>query len=219
MNSYFFYLGLLKDCPDVLRQMMAIPAKSEGERWAKIINFSNYLLASYATPYNVICEGIVDALVESAKLYSDIINGKYQKSPFIKLPQMHILYIMQRLLRDSYSYGFFKDAMEHAALEIDSLSIDNKLKCYSLFFLNVAYIDIGDGNSFDFLLNAHQDNMPIDLVMAYRHESGNVKDHSELMKRQDKKIKRLFRNNKSLVDEVKKMYDVPVSISSKKQLN
>lgn len=182
----------------------------------KAINISNYLLAAYATPYDVICDAVSNALVECATLYNDIVSGKFPKTPFAKVPRMHVLYIMQRLMRDSYSYDFFKEALEHAALKIDSLQLDNDIKCYALFFLNVAYIDIGAGDSFDFLLKNHHENMPVDLIMAYRHESSNIKERSDLMKKQDRRIKKIFKQNKPLIDDVNKLYEKPISISYKK---
>lgn len=213
MNSYFFYIGILKDCPEVIKSIIDIPVQGEGKNLVKSINLSNFLLAAYATPYDVICNGITHALIESAKLYNDIISGKYPSSVFAKLPRMHLLYIMQRLMRDSYSFDFFKQALEHAALMIDSAELNDEIKCYALFFLNVAYIDLGAGESFDFLLKNHQDKLPIDLVMAYRHESKNIKTHSDIMKKQDKRIKKLFKQNKPLADYVKKMYDMPLLTS------
>jgi hypothetical protein len=216
MNSYFFYIGLLKDCPDVIKAIIDIPASDEGQKLVKAINISNYLLAAYATPYDVISDAVLNALIEGATLYSDIVSGKFPRTPFAKLPRMHVLYIMQRVMRDSYSYAFFKEALENAALQIDSLAIDNEIKCYALFFLNVAYIDISAGETFDFLLKNHQENMPIDLVMAYRHESESIKDHSDLMKRQDKRIKKIFKHNRPLIDDVNRLYEKPISISYKK---
>lgn len=216
MNSYFFYIGLLKDCPDVIKAIIDIPAGDEGQKWVKAINISNYLLAAYATPYDVISDAVSNALIEGATLFSDIVSGKFPRTPFAKLPRMHVLYLMQRVMRDSYSYDFFKEALENAALKIDSLAIDNEIKCYALFFLNVAYIDIGAGETFDFLLKNHQENMPIDLVMAYRHESQTIKEHSDLMKKQDKRIKKIFKHNRPLIDDVNKLYDKPISIAYKK---
>jgi len=213
MNSYFFYIGILKDCPEVIKSIINIPVQGEGKNLVKSINLSNFLLAAYSTPYDVICDGITHALIESAKLYTDIISGKYPSSVFAKLPRMHLLYIMQRLMRDSYSFDFFKQALEHAAFIIDSAELSIEIKCYALFFLNVAYIDLGTGESFDFLLKNHQDELPIDVVMAYRHESKYIKIHSDIMKKQDKRIKKLFKQNKPLVDYVKKMYDMPLLTS------
>lgn len=218
MNSYFFYLGLLKDCPDVLKAIAAVPAGSENERWVKVINTPNYLLAAYATPYEVICEGIADSLIEGARLYLDIVSGKYPDSPLTKFTRMQLLYLLQHVLRNSYSYEFLLGALEVAALRIDDMDIANEIKCYALFFLNVAYIDISDGQSFDFLLKNHHENMPIDLLMAYSHESKNIQEHSELMKKQDRRIKKILKRNKPLTDFIEDMYEKPLSISYKKTL-
>jgi transposase len=49
--------------------------------------------------------------------------------------------------------------------------IDETTKMYALFFLNVAYIDSGAGKTFDFLLKDFAKSLPLDVILAYSHES------------------------------------------------
>ena len=69
MNTFFFYLGLRKDCPNELQAIFEMPMVSEQEEWLKIISLSNYLLAAYTTPYEVIEEGVRNVAVAAAELY------------------------------------------------------------------------------------------------------------------------------------------------------
>ena len=63
INIFFFYLGLRKDCPAELRAIHSMAPSTELRAWIKVINLSNYLLAAYTTPYEVIVEGVEAAVV------------------------------------------------------------------------------------------------------------------------------------------------------------
>lgn len=155
MNCVFFYLGLLKDCPAELSQISNLDPKSEAEKWLKVINMSNYFLAAYASPYDVIVKGLAAVIQDAAELFNQIVERKIA-SPFACLSRMHLLYLMQYIIRESYSYQFFKSAFEEAALIVEEGPQSEILKAYALFFMNVAYIELGGIESFDFLLERHQ---------------------------------------------------------------
>jgi hypothetical protein len=209
MNTFFFYLGILKDAPDVLKEIISLDTTNEIEEWLKVINVSNFFMAAYATPYEVISEGVTKTMVEAAELYSKVVAGK-STTAFTKLPRMHILYIFQYVIRYGYSYDFFIRALEDAALEISAKDIDKDIKAYALFFLNVAYIDTGAKESFDFLLNGSSNDLPIDIALAYKHESKNIKQRSAIMKKQDKRISRLLKQNKNLEKFMTDLYENPI---------
>jgi hypothetical protein len=220
MNVFYFYFGLLKDAPEPLLELIRLQPRGEGERWLKVVNMANFLMAGYLTPYDVIAEGVTKIMQEAADLYVDVVSEK-SLSPFSKIPRMHFLFIFQYLVRYSYSYNFFVPALEDAALAIDAGELDEEKKAYALFFLNVAYIDAGAGKSFDFLLKEHSENLPLDLSLAYRHESENIKERTALMKKQDKRMKRLLKHNKTLDQQLQKLYENPIGAIEKevKKLN
>jgi hypothetical protein len=222
MNTIFFYLGILKDCPDLLEKLADYLPDSEGERWLKLINMPNYMLASYATPYKIISNTAQKELIEASKLYLDIISGKIV-SPFQSFSQMSLLYLMQYVIRESYSFDFFKKAIEDAALAIEDGSTENTIKAYALFFLNVAYIELGAEETFDFLLKSHSKDLPLDLSLAVENESKNLKERTALMRKQDRRIKHLLKNNSPLAnqilksksplaDQIKKLYESPIRL-------
>ena len=68
MNTFFFYLGLRKDCPRDLQAIFKMPTDSELEEWLKIMSVSDYLLAAYTTPYQVVEEGVRNVAVTAAEL-------------------------------------------------------------------------------------------------------------------------------------------------------
>src|SRR5205823_5382343 len=73
-NTFFFYLGLRKDCPGELQAIFQMSTNSELEEWLKILNVSNYLLAAYTTPYDIVTEGVRNVAVTAAELYRKIIT-------------------------------------------------------------------------------------------------------------------------------------------------
>lgn len=52
INVFFFYVGTLLDCPEVLTQLRTIKASDETEEWMKIISVPSYLLAAYQTEFD-----------------------------------------------------------------------------------------------------------------------------------------------------------------------
>ena len=218
MNTFFFYLGIRRDCPEVLRQILKIKPPAEPARWLKVLNISNYLLAAYTSPYEVISEGLTQLMLEAAELYEDIVSRKVQ-SPFGGLPRMYILFILQWLIRESYSYEFFKPAIEEAALRIDQGTHSDNTKMYALFFLSVTALELGNNEAFEFLLKCHLGKLPLDLAMALRCEEKDLKVRSALLKKQDKHIKKMLQGSRSLTAHIKDLFEKPIQpISSGKSL-
>jgi NACHT conflict system protein len=170
--------------------------------------FVEFFLAAYASRYQVISNGMKNVVIEAAQFHRDIINDRIE-SYFSRMSRMHILFLFQYLMRENYSYNFFKNAIEEAALKIALEETDNELKSYALFFLDVIAIEIGSAESFGFLLRDNASNLPIDISMALRHESENSKGRTLLLKKQDKRI-RLMLRDKSLANKVREMYERPI---------
>jgi NACHT domain len=210
MNSFFFYIGLQKDLPDVIQELTKIVPDNPTEELLKIMNMPNFLMAAYTSPYEVITEGVQKVIIEAAELYQKITSGEMTVG-LSRLPKMYLLWIFQALIREHFSYDFFITALEDAALSIADENIDNSTKMYALFFLNVAYLESGKGESFDFLLKDFAKTLPLDILLAYNHESKDIKQKSELMKRHDKRIKRLLGSSKQISREVQKLYENPIA--------
>ena len=210
MNTFFFYLGLRKDCPNDLQAIFAMPTGSEQEEWLKILSVSDYLLAAYTTPYEVVAEGVRKVAVTAAELYRKIVT-RGSEMWFSSLPRMHLLCLLQAFIREGYSYRFFAKAIEDAALRIDDSPLEDETKAYALFFLNVAYIDVGEGETFDFMLKRIQQDLPVDLQFALWHEGKNVKERSALMRKQDKRLRRIMPRGNTTNMFIKNLYERPVN--------
>ena len=209
-NTFFFYLGLRKDCPNDLQTIFEMPTSSEHEEWLKILSVSNYLLAAYTTPYEVVAEGIRNVAVTAAELYRKLVT-RGSEMWFSGLSRMQLLCLLQAFFREGYSYPFFAKAIEDAALRIDDSPLEDETKAYALFFLNVAYIDIGKGETFDFMLKRIQKDLPVDLQFALWHEGKNVKERSALMRKQDRRLRRIMPSGNTSDMFIKNLYKRPVN--------
>jgi hypothetical protein len=211
MNIIFFYLGIRKDDPELIGKLSNISPESESERWFKLINMPNYMLAAYATPYNIISEATTVSFLEASSIYCDIANNKIE-SPFSAFSRMQFLHLMQYLMRGSYSFQFFKEAMEETALRIEDSDSPNDLKAYAMYFLNATYIEIGATDSFDMLLKKYANILPIDINLALHHEKEEIKERTKLMKKQDRKIKNLIKDNSPIKHEIHTLYENPMRL-------
>ena len=219
-NIFFFYFGLRKDCPNDLSAIFKMPTGSELEEWVKIIHVSNYLLAAYTTPYHVVEKGVRYIAVTAAELYRKIIKQGSETS-FRNLPQMHLLFLLQLFIRQGYSYSFFNKAIEDAALRIDDSTLEKETKAYALFFLNVAYIDIpkaGKNETFDFMLSRLKNDLPVDLQLALGHEGKNIKERTKLMRKQDRRLRRIMPRGSAYELLMENLYKRPVNLVVKQSL-
>lgn len=209
LNIYFFFIGQLKDCPDLLRELSSLEPSEEGKRLIKMVNMGNYYMAGFSSPYEVIEKGIVKVVKDAAIYYSQILYKEID-SPFSHFSEMHLLCLFQMILRDSYSYDFFLKAIENAVLEIDDGDLKPELKAYALFFLNVIYVDLNGKDSFDLILKEHSKQLPLSVQLALTHEAENVKSKTSLLKRHEKAMRKAVRGNKVLQDQLDNMYDKPI---------
>ena len=150
-SSLYFYVGLRRDCPELLEEIIHLDPGGETESWIKAFSLSDILLAAYTTPYNVITKGVVRAAIGIAKIHSDVLAEK--RWGLDTLPHIHILGLIQYLFKQRYGYEFLKNAMPDAVQEI--VLSDEELetaKAYAIFFISNAYKELGGKDNFDFLL-------------------------------------------------------------------
>jgi hypothetical protein len=217
-NTCFFYLGLKKDCPNELRALIDLAPANEAEAWAKVVNMASYFMAAYATPKEVIEHGVTRVIIEAATLYRDIVTGRIESSAVV-FPRVVVLMVMQYLIHYGYSYSLLKSALEQAALHVKEEVQDSDVRICALYFLNSAYIQIDEKESFEFLLK-DEDNIPLDIALAMKMENQDNKKKCLVVKKQEKRLARLLKQDpgaKKLIDEI---VDTPLQrlIDRKKKL-
>lgn len=192
MNIYYFYIGLHADCPDLLRDIVRVLPSTEPERWMMIVNLSNYFLAGSASPYSVIENNLHIPIVEAAKIYTEIIEGTIKNSPFSMLSEISLLWWVQYLLRASYSYEFFKDALEGVIVGIDDMELSTDIKLYAHFFTALICLEMGEASALEYFMNTYRNKLPTNLRIAMYHEGTSLKSPSRQFKRQVKNLRKIL---------------------------
>lgn len=213
-NVYFFYIGLWKDCPTFLADILGITPSNEGERWLKIVSMSNYFLAAFSSPYEIVEKNLYKIFIEAAQLYEDILAGK-SKTKLASLSEMHLLWLMQMIIRSSYSYGFFKKAIDNVKVQIeDDLSLPPQSKAVAHLMAAVTSMDLGEKNPFDFIIERKDlGEIPLSVSFAIAEESKSLEDqsHSGLLRKRNKKLRQLLSKNKGLAQQLKSKFDTSIS--------
>ena len=216
-NVFFFYIGLQKDCEIELQNIIDQIPDSDVQKFTRLIYLSDYFLAGYATPYNIVSDNLPIIIKEASTLFLDIVNGKIDL-PLNKLPKVSLLYIFQAIMRQSYSFEFFYPALEDSIINIlNDDNISTEEKSYSLFFISVILIDLGKENPFDGLIENLMDDLPLSIQFGIMYESDKLKEHSKILKKQDRKLKRTMKHaSNSVKSFIDKIHSKPVKQLSKK---
>jgi hypothetical protein len=208
-NTYYFAIGALRDCYEELEQLNSLKPQTDIEQFLKIVNMSNFFMAAFQTEYKVITEGVKKILIETAHFYKDILQHKV-KTELEQFPEMHLLCFFQQVMRQGYSYSFFSEAVETAAIEIANANEDDDVKAYALFFLNVIFIDMQKKTSFDWLLKDYAKKLPLSVQLGISHEGDRLSARSALMRRHDRALRQAVNDSKALSSALENMYGRPI---------
>ncbi len=182
----------------------------------KMFGLADFLMAAYLTPYWVINKGVHCGTLEAARLFRDVAEGEVT-NPFAGLSRMHLLYFIQLLMRDNYGYGFLGPALEEAAMKLVDGVEDAQTRAYALFLASVAYIDTGDGHSFEWLLEDFKGYLPLDLQFAVWHEGEELKTRNKALKKLRRNINATLRDSPKFRDQARKMHEQPVALLERKE--
>jgi len=204
-NIYYFYIGIKKDCMDYLSEIIKIEPINEGEKLFKIIYLSNFFLAAHTTPYSFFKENMYIIFIEAARYYvDDILREK--RSILSKFPQLIALWWFQLIIKESYAFNFFKDALEETVLIIDDMNIEETTKIYSLFFLGTLGLRLEIFEPFKFLLSKYREKLPDDISVGIENEISinKIKDENilKLKKWLDRKISKTSKNILKEISEI-----------------
>ncbi|MCS4306090.1 energy-coupling factor transporter ATP-binding protein EcfA2 [Rheinheimera pacifica] len=170
----FFWTGLQKDCPGVLRDFALSAPSEEKSKVLKMINMGNILLAGYSTEYKVITSALAQTFSEAGVYFSDIVKtGK--TSIFSSFSEMKLLSLLRYVMADSYGYEFFTDAIEEAMVLIDENNdLEDIHKMYALFFLQTSLVSPSIENLFEHLIEKYKEALPMSIALGIAHETRNL---------------------------------------------
>lgn len=209
INVFYFYVGTLLDCPEVLTELRATRANDETEEWMKLISVPSYLLAAYQTEFDQIESNLKVALIDAAKLYIRVKSGD-TTTKLTELPEMHLLYLFKSIVVESLGYEFFNKGFESVALQITDELEDQETKSHALFFLACAALHCSNDFGFKYLIETFgAGKLPISISLAIRCEleSNTNINNSKLLKFHKSKLHKLFSTTKSQGGSAKRNSD------------
>jgi len=209
-TSYFFFIGIKRDCPDLIDAINEISLEAESSRLLKIVNNGNFLLAAYLTPYEHISEGVDNSYTEAAKYLMETFEGKID-SVLSNLTKMHSLYVITRCLNDGFRYDYFKEALTDAILKMSYCKNLEETDYIKLFLLRNSCLALGEESAFDELLTEHADELPVYLRLAIKHESENGNRESLLANKFNKKLTKQLKASGGTRQMLNKLYQIPIA--------
>ena len=212
---YFFFVGLNKDCEDVLQEMMAIKPRNPDEQFWRYVNMPEYLLAGYATPYEVVEHALPVLINEARDLYFKIANHEIE-SPLDELPEVFVLNFFEAVTRSCYGYRFFLRAMDATVLALlADPSETRERKAYAMFFLSTLYRALEKDNPYDGLLTEFDRDIPFPIQLGVFYDSKHVKHHSAILNRNGKRVRHEMKKNPALRSYAKRLHELPVGKKSR----
>lgn len=210
MTTYFFYVGLRRDCPEYLRELMQIELRSEYHRWMRVVHMSNYYLAAFSTEYSLVREELYKVFLEAAQLYLSALENP-QDTAFKKLTIIQILFIFQFVIRNGYAFDFFANALEDAARDLTRADVPNAERIYACFFLSATCMELGKDNAVDVLVE-HFDlgELPLPVRLGISQEAKQYAKKRQIpaaLKKHNKKFRQMRRRNKGVRDKLDHYFD------------
>lgn len=197
-HTEYFYLGLIKDAPERIAQLAAYPAETDLERCIKATMMGNYMMAAYQTPYEEVSKAVSGAFRDLAKLY-DGITLRGEESWLRRFPEFQLIALLSMMLKRSYAYEFFQDALNDAKL---SLEFDDELtpeaRVVALFFVDAVLAELKDRQAFIRLVEKYEASMPWAMRMGIDFTSQEAKLVNEATKRMERRMARALKGNKPL---------------------
>ncbi|SDN98927.1 NACHT domain-containing protein [Polaromonas sp. JS666] len=196
-NTYFFYLGIRSECPDLIDALVKVEPKDLARRVNRLLNMGNYMLAGYETPYVHVQAALDVILVEAARVYLDIRHGRVPTG-LTGITEMQLLWYFTEAIRACYGYDFFKKALPLTMAKIDEvLTVDDEARPYALFFAACSLADVEDTCGFTYLLEHNSaTNLPIQISFALMCEMNlSIKAfaNTKPVKDFDKKLKKVLK--------------------------
>ena len=187
----FFFVGLRKDCPELLNKISAVSPTTEYGIFMKIVNMANILLAGYTSPYKHTEEILCKTFTEAAKYVDDVIGGRKKTNAFKAFSTMSFLCLFRIIMDMEYSRPFFKKAIKNSLLTTEEENFDNQsVKALTLFLLNISHSTLGGEDIFSGMIEKMKNQIPGYVRLAINHETDRMKNLSPRIKRYKKSIKK-----------------------------
>ncbi|AGI24924.1 hypothetical protein H681_15280 [Pseudomonas sp. ATCC 13867] len=204
---YFFFVGLKRDCPELIDAIVAVESKDERQKIIRVFQMSQYLLAGHLTPYKNIQNGLKKTYKLAATLLREGLDGS---SPLSSLPPMQMVYIFSHGISNAYGYEYFSDAIHNAMLE----SLNGELteeELIELFLLSTTSAYLGRNDAFDAMIEEYGAALPEVLRLGIKHINDDFSLKSDVANKYIKKLNKNLRARQNMRELVTQLYETPVS--------
>jgi hypothetical protein len=205
-NVNYFYIGKIKDCPDLLDSMFAGSATSDNEVFSKVHQIGQCLMAAYQTPYSSIEKWLRVAIIEISCWYSDIKKNP-EKTQLSMLPEIQLVLAMAGVVSFIFGYEFFNKALRSIEAEFYCEQGDEYSNRFNVFLVEAVRAYIGNADAFDnFLSYKKSPNPELDLAISV------IADHQSIKNRTITEIdKRIRKFSSSHNNYVKELIEKPIN--------
>lgn len=208
-TSYFFFIGMRRDCPELINAIDRIEFTGHKGRLLKIFNTGNFLLAAYLTPYEYIKKSTILSFREAATLYCEILSSK-DENPLKELTAIQLLCIFTNSLCDTFGYNFFSESLEERALDICTLATLEDIDYAELFLINSTLITINKSTAYDKMIEHYGKAIPLQFQIGIMEHTSDKRSESSLVKRFSKNFFKDVKSNRSINSTIISLYEKPI---------
>lgn len=208
---FFFFVGLRKDCPELIEAIINTKTENPAQSITKIFQTPQYLLAGHLTPYTTIKNGLKKTYQQAAELLLEGIEGR---SPISALAPMQLTYIFTHTMCAAFGYEYFNEAIQEAIFE--KLANENsELETIELFLLCSTNGYLGKNYAFDDLITEHGPMLPEYLKLGIKHVSDDFSLNSSTANKYIKKLQKNLKTRTNISELIKRLYETPANAAQK----
>lgn len=209
-TTYFFYLGIKRDCGELIAAIDNIKFSTDQGKFLKVLNNGNFLLAAYLTPYDLISRSLERSFSDAAIFYNNVVENKVT-TPLNQLPNFHVLCFFTQCLCETFGYEFFKAALTQRATDLYTNPTQDDISLTELFFINSVLVTTDKKSAYDHMIENYGNKIPLQLQIGIQAHSDYADVSSGPIKKFVKHFKKITKNNPNFRKAIYEIYTTPVN--------
>ncbi|WP_124094362.1 NACHT domain-containing protein [Burkholderia gladioli] len=206
----YFYLGLVRDAPDRLDRLSSYIPNGTAEEFIKLSQFGGFLMAAYQTPYTKIEQALYRSLRDSAIRYQSVTDGEHHEW-LSKFPELQILALFTYFVRQSYSYDFFKPALNNAKVEAElDTDLSEPQRIVLIFLVDTVLSSLNDSTAFESLVDRHEAHLGWAVRLGIQYSSNEISFINSATQYVEKKARKSMKGNSGIMSYLKALESTPM---------